>query len=93
MSAEYTQLTAILILNSAEVLYSNARCKSSLLWRNFYNAILASDSEPDIFVSGEAGHEQRMLALYRSPRKDVQIVGWEWIQTLIALEKIGTFAP
>ena len=67
------------------------RCKSSLLWRNFYNAILASDSEPDIFVSGEAGHEQRMLARYRSPRKDCQIVGWEWMQTLIALGKIGYF--
>ena len=67
------------------------RCKSSLLWRNFYNAILASDSEPDMFVSGEAGHEQKMLARYRSPRKDRQIVGREWIQTLIALNKIGYF--
>ena len=66
-------------------------CKSSLLWRNLFNAILASDSEPDIFVSGEAGHDQRMLARYRSPRKDRQIVGWEWIQTLIALEKICYF--
>ena len=52
-------------------------------------------SEPDIFVFGEAGHEQRMLARYRSPRKDPQIVDCEWIQTLIALEKIGygTFTP
>ena len=66
-------------------------CKSSILWRNFLDAIIASDSEPDIFVSDEAGHEQRMLARYRSPRKYRQIVGYEWIQTLIALEKIGYF--
>ena len=70
---------------------SGAKCKSSLLWRHFYNVILASDSEPDIFVSGEAGHEQGMLARYRLPRKDRQIVGYEWIQTIIALEKIGYF--
>ena len=64
-------------------------CKSSLLWRIFSNAILASDSEPYIFVSGEAGHEKEMLARYRSPRKDRQIAGCEWIKSLIALEKIG----
>ena len=57
----------------------------------FYNAILASDSEPYIFVSGKVGHEQKMLARYRSPRRDRQIVGWEWVQTLIVLEKIGYF--
>ena len=36
----------------------------------FYNAILASDIESDIYVSGEAGHKHRMLARYRSSGKD-----------------------
>ena len=39
---------------------------------------LASDSEPDVYVSGEAGHYHIMLARYRSPGKDHQIAGSEW---------------
>ena len=33
---------------------------------------LASDSEPAIYVSGEAGHQYIMLARYRSPGKDAR---------------------
>ena len=51
----------------------------------FYNVILASDSEPDVYVSGKAGHEYIMLARYRSPGKDRQIVGCEWIQYVVVI--------
>ena len=42
-----------------------------------------------MYVSGEAGHQQKMLARYRSPGKDRQIAECEWMQSQIALEKIG----
>ena len=42
-------------------------------------------------VSQIYGHYHKMLALYCSPGKDLQIAECEWIQSLIALEKMGCF--
>ena len=39
-------------------------------------------------MSGEGGHHHRLVARYRSPGKDRQIANFEWIQSIIALEKI-----
>ena len=42
-------------------------------------------------MSDKAGHERKMLARYRSQGQVRKIVEYEWIQSLIALEKIGYF--